>query len=71
MDTEKEKLRNKVAYALDNCQNMSYEELKSVCDEVITYAETLGDKAGGFIWEIGLEPLSMIVSGIEYTMKKK
>ena len=64
--TEMEKeLIDKMINALNNNQNMTTQELKEIHDEITTYAKTLGDRCGAFLWEIGFEPFDMIVAGRE------
>ena len=56
MEVEKEIVK-KMRHALNNNQNMTTEELKTIRDEVIAYAKTLGNSCGAFLWKIGLSRL--------------
>ena len=59
---KEEEMKKRILWAVNNRQNMTHEELKTVRDEVLESARTiLGDKAGGFLWESGFEILDMLV----------
>ena len=59
-DREKE-MRQRVINALNNSEKLSEEELRKVRDEVLTFADSLGDRRGAFLWKSGFEVLDMIV----------
>lgn len=63
----REGMKNKIAYALGNAENMSPEELKQIYAEAIDFMNTLPEKEQGkFDWESCLECLTMIVLGFDY-----
>ena len=63
---EKRKMMDKVAWAINNCETLSYEELKKTYDEIIEFKKSLPlNEQGKFGWESCLETLYMIVTAME------
>ena len=59
-------MMNKVAWAINNCETLSYEELKKTYDEIIEFKESLPlNEQGKFDWESCLECLTMVVTAME------
>lgn len=62
MESErKREMMNKIAWAINNCQSLSREELKKICDEAIEFKMNLPvNERGKFGWESCLEGLCML-----------
>ena len=63
---EKRKMKDKIAWAINNCETLSYEELKKTYDEIIEFKKSLPlNEQGKFGWESCLECLTMVVTAME------
>ena len=61
-NSAKEEIMDKIAWAINNCQSLSKEELKKIFDEAIAFKESLPpEEQGSFGWESCLECLHMLV----------
>lgn len=55
-------IRKKIAYAVNNTEKFSIEELKAIRQEAPDFAQTLPEnKRGAFLWPSHLEVISMAI----------
>ncbi len=60
--SEKEEMMDKIAWAINNRQSLSKEELKKFFDEAIEFKKSLPpEEQGRFSWESCLEGLYILV----------
>lgn len=60
---EATELKNKIVDTINNCENLTQEEIDAVWQEATEYIRSLPEKErGGFYWQSGLECLFLLTS---------